>query len=115
MDKYKYVSQLVEEDYDELFQRLSLKVQFNGQEVRVDYSFRNNEKTVKSSPESKPYTTIFIEDFTCRIISAPEESKKKVREVYRNFMLERFAGTDYAEEAAAYDERRRQRLEAKSC
>ena len=115
MDRYKYVSQLVEEDYDELFERICLKVRFREQEVRIDYSILGNEKRIKKSPESKPYTTIFIEDFNCRLYSAPEESKKQVREIYRNFMLERFAGTDYAEEAAAYDERRRQRLEAKSC
>ena len=115
MDKFKYVSQLVEEDYDELFKRISLIVEYNNQEIRIDYSFTGNEKSIKKSPESKPYTTIFIEDFTCRLYGAPEKSKENIRRIYRNFMLERFEGTDYAEEAEAYDERRRQRLEAKSC
>ena len=114
MEKFKYVSQLTEEDYAELFNRISLKVNLANQNVRIDYAFMGNSKRIKQSPEAKPYTTIFIEDFICRLSNAPEETKERVRQIYRNFMLERFEGTDYATEAAEYDERRQLRLEAKN-
>ena len=113
MNRFKYVSQLTADDYDELFERIVLKVRFNNQEVKIDYAFMGNSR-VKPSPEAKPYTTIFIHDFSCSLSNAPEETKQAVRTIYRNFMLERFNGTTYAEEAKAFDEAKRLRLEAKA-
>ena len=103
-----YVNQLKEEDFKELFNRIKLYVNINGKIIPVDYAIQTPIQRYKLEG-SRPYLTLFLRNFTCSVGKADEQVKTNIKQIYRDYMLEIFEGTDYAIEAAAYDNKVKER------
>ena len=108
MEKNFYVNQLNDEDINEIFSRLKLILDLNGKKFRIDYAIQTPKGRYKLE-NTHPYCTLFLKDFTCYISNADLQVKTNIKRFYRNFMLNMFEGTTYAEEAEAFDVRAAER------
>lgn len=97
-----YVNQLTDEDFNELYNRIQLYIDYKGQIVPVDYAIQTPVKRFKKEG-TKPYLTLFLRNFSCSVGKADEQVKTNIKQIYRDYMLEIFEGTDYELEATAYD------------
>ena len=115
MEKEKnfYVNQLNNDDINDLFNLLKLYINLNGKKVPIDYAIQTPNCRFKIE-NSKPYTTLFLRDFTCYVSNADVQTKNNIKEVYRAFMSKIFEGTTYDEEAILYDNRVAERNAKKS-
>ena len=104
----EYVNQLEKEDFIELFNRIKLFIEYQGRIIPVDYAIQTPTQRFKLE-NSKPYLTLFLRDFSCSVGKAEEKVKTDIKRIYRNFMLERFEETNYAEDSVAYDEKQKER------
>lgn len=102
MKKDFYVNHLLESDIYELFSQLQLFIELNGKKIKVDYAIQTPTKRIKLEG-TKPYTTLFLKDFTCYISNAEAQTKANINEIYRNFMRNIFERTNYDIHAAEYD------------
>ena len=112
-EKNYYVNQLDEQHIAELFSRVKVHVEYNGEKFPVDYVVYTPKGKFKIN-NSKPYCTLFLKDFSCSMSGAPRETKENIQKIYRKFMLEVFEGTDYAANAKEYDIKKEERLSAKT-
>lgn len=102
MDKNYYVNQLTTEDFMELFKRITLLVEQNDRIIRVEYCIQTPTRRIVLAG-TKPFCTLFLKDFTCSLTSCQSKSvKEQVKQIYKDFMLERFKGTNYENEFNAY-------------
>ena len=102
MKKDFYVNHLLDSEIYELFSLLQLYIELNGKKVKVDYAIQTPTKRIKLEG-TKPYTRLFLKDFTCYISNADVQTKANINEIYRNFMSKTFEGTNYDIHAAEYD------------
>ena len=102
MKKDFYVNHLTDAEINELFSKLQLFIELDGKKVKVDYAIQTPTKRIKLEG-SKPYTTLFLRDFTCYLSNASVQTKANIKAVYRNLMSTIFEGTNYDAEAAEFD------------
>ena len=89
----------------ELFSRIQLLVEQNNKIIRVEYDLATPTRRIKLEG-TKPFCTIFLRDYSCSITYCQgDKLKEKIRNIYREFMLEKF-GEEYHKDALAYDERK---------